>query len=130
MTAHAEQPQVAPHDGADRSRPTTEQAFTSPYWRSAAPGTYRCANCGRRLFGSAQKFDSGTGWPSFWAPVEQGVVHELPERRGLLRRTRIACADCEAHLGYLFRDGPHPTGLRYCINGSALAFEPEPASAQ
>jgi peptide-methionine (R)-S-oxide reductase len=125
MTAHGDQSQEPPHGGAERRPPATEQAFSSPYWRAAAPGIYRCANCGRRLFGSAQKFDSGTGWPSFWAPVAPGVVHEEPERTRLLRRTRVACADCQAHLGYLFRDGPNPTGLRYCINGSALSFEPE-----
>ena len=126
MTAHGEQTQDAPHDRAIRSQPATEQAFTSPYWNSAAPGTYRCVNCGRRLFHASQKFDACIGWPHFWAPVEQGAVHEQPERTRLLRRTRITCRDCEAHLGYLFRDGPRPTGLRYCINGTALAFEPDP----
>ena len=108
----------------DRLVARTEQAFTSPHWDRTDRGVYRCGWCGRELFRSAAKFDSSTGWPSFTEPALPASVEEVAEKNRLFTRTAIRCAGCRSHLGYLFRDGPDPTGLCYCINGSALAFEP------
>ncbi|CAG0994987.1 Peptide methionine sulfoxide reductase MsrB [Rhizobiaceae bacterium] len=117
----------APADGpasADRRTARTEQAFTSPHWDRIDSGVYLCRQCRRELFYSSAKFESSTGWPSFTEPALPASVAESPEKNRFFTRTRIRCAGCESHLGYLFRDGPDPTGLRYCINGSALAFVP------
>jgi peptide-methionine (R)-S-oxide reductase len=103
----------------------TERAFTGPYWDSKAPGVYACICCGARLFNSDTKFDSGTGWPSFYAPIEPEAVESHADGSFLMRRTEIRCAACEAHLGHVFPDGPRPTGQRYCINGAALKFKPQ-----
>lgn len=102
----------------------TERAFTHDSFPKA-PGTYRCICCDAPLFDQAQKFDSGTGWPSFWAPAAPERVETQEDRSWFSRRTEVHCAACEAHLGHVFPDGPQPTGLRYCINGVALRFEPE-----
>jgi peptide-methionine (R)-S-oxide reductase len=90
-----------------------------------APGTFRCVACGQPLFDAGTKYESGSGWPSFWAPLDEGAVEEAVDRSLGMTRTEVHCARCEAHLGHVFPDGPQPTGLRYCINGGALRFEPE-----
>lgn len=101
----------------------TERAFTGPYWDDKREGLYRCVACGRPLFTSDTKYDSGTGWPSFYAPVEDDAVSLNEDRSLLASRTEVRCADCDSHLGHVFDDGPEPTGLRYCMNGHALDFE-------
>lgn len=103
----------------------TERAFTGPYWDSKAPGVYTCICCGAPLFGSDTKFDSGTGWPSFTAPIAREAVENHADGSFLMRRTEVRCAACEAHLGHVFPDGPRPTGRRYCVNGAALKLEPK-----
>jgi peptide-methionine (R)-S-oxide reductase len=103
----------------------TERAFTGPNWDTKAKGLYRCVCCDRPLFRSETKFDSGTGWPSFYEPVEPEAVTAHKDRSWFMVRTETRCADCDAHLGHVFPDGPKPTGLRYCMNGHALTFIPD-----
>ncbi len=100
----------------------TEYAFTSPLNDIHDQGTFECAACGLPLFSSAQKFDSGTGWPSFWAPIKKENVIEETDKSLGMTRTEVLCAQCEGHLGHVFDDGPKPTGLRYCMNGVAMKF--------
>ena len=101
----------------------TERAFTGEYAHTHEPGEYRCAGCGKLLFRSDEKFESGSGWPSFWAPAEQEAVDTEVDRSYGMVRTEVKCSDCGGHLGHVFDDGPNPTGLRYCINSAALRLE-------
>ena len=101
----------------------TERAFSHPYAQEKREGMYHCVCCGAPLFASETKYDSGTGWPSFYAPANRGAVSEHDDRSFFMRRTEVRCAQCDAHLGHVFPDGPKPTGARYCINGVALQLD-------
>ncbi len=101
----------------------TERAFTSPLDKTYAEGVYRCAGCGQALFTSDTKYDSGTGWPSFWKPID-GAIGTSIDRGFFMTRTEVHCSNCGGHLGHVFNDGPRPTGQRYCMNGVAMTFVP------
>ncbi len=108
----------------------TERAFSHPLNDNKATGTYICAGCGAPLFASGAKFDSGSGWPSFFQAIDPEAVTEHEDRSWFMTRTEIRCARCDGHLGHVFPDGPAPTGQRYCMNGVAMAFEEDPSAAQ
>jgi peptide-methionine (R)-S-oxide reductase len=120
---------LAPEAYAILRRKGTEPAFTGKYWNNHQQGIYRCAGCGQPLFKSDDKFESGTGWPSFWEPYDRSSVNAKVDDSHFMRRTEVLCSRCGGHLGHVFNDGPQPTGLRYCINSAALKLDETPVAS-
>ncbi len=117
------QRQLSPDEFRITRQKGTEPAFTGQYWNTKAQGTYSCRCCGTPLFSSETKYDSGSGWPSFYRPIDSSNVEEHSDHSHGMRRTEITCHVCDAHLGHVFEDGPQPTGLRYCVNSASLKLQ-------
>ena len=115
--------QLTPEEFKIAREKGTERAFTGKYWDTKTQGVYKCVCCGEPLFDSSTKFDSGTGWPSFFAPLSNDAVETEDDNSHFMRRTEIHCAKCGCHLGHLFEDGPNPTGMRYCVNSASLKLD-------
>lgn len=120
--------ELTPHEYKVLREAGTEIAFTGEYWNTKTPGTYKCRGCGKELFKSDTKFDSGCGWPSFYEPIDEDAVETKLDRSMFMIRTEVLCTDCESHLGHVFPDGPEPTGLRFCMNSASLKLEPKEES--
>ena len=118
--------QLTPEQFAVARKAGTEPAFTGKYYKTKDKGMYTCVCCGQPLFSSDTKYESGSGWPSFYQPVAEGAVEEKTDVTHGMRRTEVRCSSCDAHLGHVFEDGPAPTGMRYCMNSAALDLKPKP----